>query len=59
MAKERRPGHREEGCEVLLEHMGHAELVVSMCFLKKAEIPFEAIFAFPLLDFIFHAGDIG
>ncbi len=59
MAEERWPGHRQERRVVFFKHMGYTELIMPMGLLKKAQIPLEAIFAFPLLDFIFHTGDVG
>lgn len=53
------PQHRHYGCKVPHQDLGHADLVVVMCFFQVVHIPLEPIFAFPFLDLGLHGGHVG
>ena len=54
MANEARSRHAEEARKVSLQYMRDAQLIMPMRFLKEAQVPIEAIFAFPLFNLRLH-----
>lgn len=58
MAKKAGPQEGEYRGKVLMQDVFHADLVMSMRLLQKAEISLEAVLALPLFHLLLHARNV-
>lgn len=59
MPQKRRASHGEQRGEVSTKNMCDAEFIVTMGFLKKAEVPLKPVLALPFFNFLLHPRQIG